>query len=112
MNSEIFSEISPVIIKDGILFCSNRRFSAIKDRTSFDGDRLYSIYMAAKKDSAEWGKPEELKSPRTSFFNIGPMCLAPDGKTVYFTSEVETGRVAHEKDFKNHNGIFIAELVR
>ena len=110
MNSEIFSEISPVIIKDGILFCSNRRFSAIKDRTSFDGDRLYSIYMAAKKDSTEWGKPEELNSPRTSFFNIGPMCLAPDGKTVYFTSEVETGKVATRKNFKNHNGIFIAEL--
>jgi hypothetical protein len=111
INSEIFSEISPFIVKDGIIFCSNRRFSAITDRTSFDGDRLYSIYLASRKDSLEWGKPEELKSSRTSLFNIGPMCLAPDGKTVYFTSEVETGRVATRKNFKNHNGIFISDLV-
>lgn len=110
INSEIFSEISPVIVKDGIFFCSNRRFSAIKDRTSFEGERLYSIYMASRKDSAKWGKPQEINSPRTSFFNIGPMCVASDGKTVYFTSEVETGKVTSRKNFRNHNGIFIAEL--
>jgi chitodextrinase len=36
--------------------------------------------------------------------------LAPDGKTVYFTSEVETGKMAENKKFMNHSGIFIAEL--
>ena len=109
-NSDVFSEISPVIVKDGIIFCSDRRFSGIKDRTSFDGNRLYNIYLAEKKDSAEWRKPEELKSERSNLFNNGPLCFAPDGKTVYFTSEIETGKAAKKKNFKNHSGIFIADL--
>lgn len=109
-NRSSFSDISPVIIKDGILFCSNRRFSVVKDRTSFDGRRLYNIYFAAKKDSAEWRTPYELQSERGTLFNIGPLCLAPDKKTVYFTTEIETGSAAKKKNFINHNGIFIAEL--
>jgi hypothetical protein len=110
VSSDAFSEISPVIVKDGIIFCSNKRFSGIKDRTSFDGSRLYNIYMAEKKDTTAFRKPEELKSERSSLFNSGPLCFAPDGKTVYFTSEVETGKAAKQRKFKNHNGIFIAEL--
>jgi len=109
-NSAGFSEISPVIVKDGIIFCSNRRFSVVKDRTSFNGNRLYNIYLAEKKDSADFLKPKELKSERSSLFNNGPLCIAPDGKTVYFTSEVETGKPANDKKFKNSSGIFIAQL--
>jgi hypothetical protein len=109
-NSSIFSEISPVIVKDGIIFCSDRRFSAIKDRTAFDGHRLYNIYIAERKDTSGWGAPKELKSERSSLFNNGPLCIAPDGKTVYFTSEIETGNAAKRQKFKNHNGIFIADL--
>ena len=109
-NSDAFSEISPVIVKDGIIFCSNRRLSGFKDRTSFDGNRLYNIYLVQKKDTSEWGKHVELKSERSALLNNGPFCIAPDGKTVYFTSEIETGKPASKKNFKNHNGIFIADL--
>ena len=35
-----FSEISPVITGEGIIFCSDRRLSAVTDRTSFDNRRL------------------------------------------------------------------------
>lgn len=109
-NLNNYSEISPVIVKDGILFCSDRRFSLVKDRIAFDDRRLYNIYFAGKADSLTWSRPEEIKSERRSLFNNGPLCLAPDGKTVYFTSEVETGEEAMNKNFKNHSGIFIAEL--
>jgi hypothetical protein len=109
-NNALFSEISPVIIQDGIIFCSDRRFSAIKDRTSFDGNRLYNIYLAQKIDTSAWGKPVLLKSERSTLFNNGPLCFAPDGKTVYFTSEVETGSETRDKNFRNHSGIFVAEL--
>jgi len=109
-SSEAFSEISPVIVKDGIIFCSNRRFSGLNDRTAYDGRRLYNIYLAERKDTLEWRKPTELKSERSFLFNNGPLCLSPDGKTVYFTSEVETGNITKKKDFKNHSGIFIADL--
>ena len=66
--------------------------AAVKDRTAFDGSRLYNIYLAERKDTSEWEKPKELKSERSSLFNNGPLCFAPDGKTVYFTSEIETGK--------------------
>jgi hypothetical protein len=109
-NSDAFSEISPVIVRDGILFCSTRRFSMLKDRTAWDGHRLYNIYLAEKKDTSGWGNPKELKSERSSLFNNGPLCIGPDGRTVYFTSEIETGKAAKMKNFKNHSGIFTAEL--
>lgn len=108
-NEGAYSEISPVIVKDGIIFCSNRRFSGLKDRTTFEGRRLYNIYKVVKKDTV-WEKPEEIKSERANLFNIGPLCIAPDDKTVYFTSEIETGKAAKKRNFKNHSGIFIAEL--
>ena len=108
-NTVGFSEIAPVIVKDGIIFCSDRRFSVLKDRTGYDGSRLYNIYQAERKDTSDWTNPVELKSERSSFFNNGPMCFAPDGKTVYFTSEVETGKAAKREKFINHSGIFIAD---
>ena len=109
-NIDGFNNISPVIVKSGIIFCSDRRFSAFRDRTSYDGRRLYNIYLAVKKDTSGFSKPIELTSERSNKFNSGPLCLAPDGKTIYFTSEVETGKMAENKKFRNHSGIFIAEL--
>src|SRR4030042_6207279 len=109
-NDGIFNEISPVIVRDGIIFCSDRRFSAVRDRKSFEGIRLYNIYIAERKDSSDWGKPVQLKSERNTLFNSGPLCFSPDGKTVYFTSEVETGKDTRKRSFRNHSGIFIAEF--
>ena len=106
-----FNNISPVIVRDGILFCSDKRYSGITDRTSFDGRRLYNIYLTEKKDTSEYTKPVVLNSDRNNKFNNGPLCIAPDGKTVYFTSEVETGKITTSKKFRNHSGIFTAELV-
>jgi chitodextrinase len=108
-NTSGFSNISPVIVKDGILFCSDKRFSGFKDRTSFDGRRLYNIYLAGIKDTS-FEKPLAIKSERSNKFNNGPLCIGPDGKTIYFTSETETGKIALNKKFKNHSGIFIGEL--
>ncbi len=51
-----------------------------------------------------------MRANRVEKFNNGPLCLAPDGKTVYFTSEIETGKSSKSKKFRNRNGIFIAEL--
>ena len=109
-NTNFFNDISPVIVSDGIIFCSDKRFSIIKDRTSYDGRRLYNFYLAERIDTSGWRDIREIKSPRSSKFNNGPFCFAPDGKTIYFTSEVETGKIASKKNFRNHSGIFIAEL--
>lgn len=109
-NTTGYSDISPVITEDGILFCSDRRLSGITDRTSFDNRRLYSIYVAEKKDTSDWRKPVPVESDRTAQFNTGPLCIAPDGQTVYFTSEIETGVQSRNRNFRNHSGIFKAQL--
>jgi hypothetical protein len=110
VNSGIFSDISPVIIEDGIIFCSDRRTTGITDRTSFENRRLYNIYIADKKDTSDWRKPEVVKSERSLLFNNGPLCVSSDGRTVYFTSEVETGVQTKNRKYKNHSGIFTAVL--
>jgi hypothetical protein len=109
-NTTSFSEISPVITQNGIIFCSDRRLSGVTDRTSFDNRRLYNIYFAEKKDTTDWRKPVQVKSDRSAQFNNGPLCIGPDGRTVYFTSEIETGVPSRSRKFKNHSGIFIGEL--
>lgn len=105
-----FSDISPVIISDGVLFCSNRRFSSITDRVGFDGLRLYNIYLTKQKDSAQWTKPEMLSSERIERFNNGPLSVSADGSKVYFTSEVVTDKQTKKRRFKNHSGIFMADI--
>lgn len=109
-NDPVFSEISPVIVNDGIVFCSDRRFSSLRDRKSFEGNRIYNIYIAQRKDTSEYTRPVMLKSERSELFNNGPLSFAPNGKTVFFTSEVETGPVTKKRKYKNHSGIFSAEL--
>jgi Tol biopolymer transport system component len=109
-NQNFISDISPVMIDNGILFCSNRRASSIIDRTSFDGRRLYNIYITEKIDSTSWTRPRMLGSERKGLFNNGPVCISADGKTVYFTSETETGQSARNRKFRNRNGIFIASM--
>jgi len=106
-NTNRFNEISPVITHDGsIMFSSDRRLSAITDQTSFDGKRLFNIF----RKTANSNTVIELKSERTMKFNSGPFCISADGRTIYFTSEVETGRKTRNRNFTNRNGIFIAEL--
>jgi len=105
-----FSDIAPVFIRDGIMFCSDRRLSGVTDRTSFDNRRLYNIYIVEKKDTSDWRKPDLVKNERSAQFNTGPLCIAPDGKTVFFTSEIETGIPSKNRKFRNKSGIFEAEL--
>jgi hypothetical protein len=107
-NSGIFNEISPYIVKGKIVFCSDRRFSGIFDRTAWDGNRLFNFYQAERKDTVDFQKPSILKSSRSYLFNNGPFCFSPDGGTIYFTSEIETGVLTQNKSFKNHLGIFFA----
>jgi hypothetical protein len=109
-NSSVFNEISPVITRDGLIFCSDKRFSIIKDRTSFDGRRLYNLYLTAKEDTTSWKKPVEMKGERSTLFNNGPFCISPGDTAIYFTSEIETGNAAKKKNFRNHSGIFIAGI--
>jgi hypothetical protein len=109
-SSPVFNDIAPVIVKDGVVFCSNRKTSSISDATTFEGDHLYSIFYAQKKDTSEWAKEKRYGINSASLFNEGPICYTPDGKSIYFTRNIETGKAARKKNFVNKLGIFIADV--
>ena len=110
INSPLSNDIAPTVVKDGILFCSDKRTSNFTYGTTFDDERLFNIYYAQRKDSSDWGRPREIKGKGTSLFYYGPVCLAADGRTIYFTSSILSGKAAMKRNINNPRGIFIGDL--
>lgn len=109
-NSRISNNIAPVLVNDGIIFCSDRKTSSITGTTTFNDERLYNLYFVDWKDTASSKQTPEIKSNSSTILYYGPLCLAADGRTVYFTSSVLSGRAAKKKNVKNPMGIYIGEL--
>ncbi|MBA4321496.1 MAG: hypothetical protein C0408_01630 [Odoribacter sp.] len=102
--------IAPVLVKDGIIFCSDRRTSAITNKTTYNDERLYNVYIVARKDSSAWAQPLPVKSSTNPLLYYGPLCLAADGRAVYFTSSILSEKESKKKNVSNPRGIFIGEL--
>lgn len=109
LSSGQFNEMSAVLLEKGIVFCSDRRTSGVVNNKTFDGDRVYNIFFAERKDTLDWGRPEIYSDDLQSIFNQGPFCLSPDGQHIYFTSDVERGSSAFKRTFENRRGILIAD---
>jgi len=104
-----YNEMTAVLIQDGIAFCSDRRTSGVINNKSFDGDRVYSIFFAVRKDTMDWGKADIFSRDLQSVFTQGPFCFTPDGRQIYYTSEVERGSSAFRRGYNNRSGIMIAD---
>jgi hypothetical protein len=109
-NLSVSNEIAPVLVKDGIIFCSDRKTSGITNKTTFADERLYNIYLVERKDSSDWKRPLKISSSSNPLLYYGPLCLAPDGRTVYFTSSILSEKDARKRNVKNLNGIFTGVL--
>lgn len=109
VSSRIFNDMSPVLTKDGIAFCSDRRISAISDVRTFDRTLLYNIYYAFRKDTMEWGRANIFTRDLSPLANEGPFCFSPDGEQIYYTSNVKQGKEAKKQGVDNNRGIFIAD---
>jgi hypothetical protein len=110
-NKSLSSEIAPVVLKDGIYFCSDRKTSSLKEMTTYNDEHLYHIYYVQRKDTSNWSNPVELNGINNPVLYYGPLCIAPDGKTVYFTSSVLSGKAAKRRNIQNPLGIFVGQLV-
>jgi hypothetical protein len=111
-NSGEFNEIAPVIVKDGLIFCSDRETSSFTKKTSFSDERLYNLFFAQRKDSTSWKSPEQVKETGAAFLYYGPLAISSDGKTIYFTSSLISGKAARNKNLNNPRGIFSGTLSR
>ncbi|MEE4115680.1 MAG: PKD domain-containing protein [Marinilabiliaceae bacterium] len=108
LSSNLYNDMSPVLTKDGIFFCSDRNLSAFTDVREFNGEHIYNIYFAPKKDTMAWDKPV-LFGGDLSMVHEGPFCFTPDGSQIYFTSNIRTGKDAMKRGISNNKGIFIAD---
>jgi PKD repeat protein len=109
-SSSLSNDIAPVIFKDGVIFCSDRKTSSINSTTTYNGERLYNLWFVSWKDTASSRQPPEILSNNSTILYYGPLCFAPDGRTVYFTSGQLPGRAARRKNVQNPAGIYIGEL--
>lgn len=103
-----YNDMAPVVTKDGIVFCSDRNLSAFTDVREFNGEHIYNIYYASRKDSTDWNKPV-IFGDDLSMVHEGPFCFTPDGRQIYFTSNIKTGKDAMKRGISNNKGIFIAD---
>lgn len=109
-NFTFANDIAPVLIKDGIIFCSDKRTNPITLKTTFNNERLYNIYIAERIDSSTWNRPVNVSSSTNPLLYYGPLCIAPDGRTVYFTSGVLSGKESKKRSIVNPRGIYKGEL--
>ncbi|MFO7851111.1 MAG: PKD domain-containing protein [Bacteroidota bacterium] len=109
LSSNQFNEMTVVPLGEGIAFCSDRRTSGAVNNKTFEGDRIYNIFYAVREDTMEWGRPEIFSKDLHTIFTQGPFCFSPDGRQIYYTSDVERGNSAFRSDFENRSGILIAE---
>jgi Tol biopolymer transport system component len=109
-SSSLSNEIAPVLFKDGIIFCSDRKTSSINATTNYNDERLYNLWFVEWKDSVSSKQPPEIKSNTNTILYYGPLCFAPDGRTVYFTSSQLSRKAAKNRNIQNPMGIFTGEL--
>lgn len=100
-------DMAPVILSDGILFCSNRKVNPFLTKKNLEGVRLYELYFAPFDQNGNPGKPVRFGSNLGKDTNIGPASVSSDGKTLYFTRNYIVGRKV-KKNEPNKLGIFTA----
>lgn len=110
ISSKVYNDMTPVLMGDTIVFCSDRRSYGWQNDATFDGRKLYSIFSAQKIDSASYGDVEIFSKDIQSITDEGPFCFTPDGKQIYFTRSIDSGKRARKRgSINNNNGIFIAD---
>ena len=105
-NSQKSDEFSPVYYKNGLVFCSNRTSSLLKNyRTSENKGLLKISYI----DTAS-GKVKLFSKSLSTRFNDGPASFTRGGDTIYFSRNLKVDEAIDENSPRNKLGIFTAIL--
>jgi hypothetical protein len=100
-------DIAPVMMSDGILFCSNRKTNPFLTKKNLEGVRLYDLYFAPFNPEGNLSKPVRFAPNLGKDANIGPASFSADGNTLYFTRNYMSGKNL-KKGQANKLGIFTA----
>lgn len=107
-NSEIFDDFAPVMVENGIIFCSNRKKKALINYTTDDDEHLLDIYYVEQKDSLKWKRPKLMSDNISTIFHEGPACITKDQSVIYFTRNYIVDKKRRKTNSNNNFGIFIA----
>ena len=104
-------DFSPVLYKNGLVYCSNTINSSVMSLKS-DDENLFDILFVEKKDSGNWKTPILLSENLTTMFNEGPSTFSSNGDTIFYArnNEIE-GKLKDINDPSNTLGIFSAEKI-
>jgi len=105
--SSASDDMAPVILNDGILFCSNRKANPFLTKKNLEGVRLYELYFAPFSEEGEPVSPARFAPGLVKDANIGPASITTDGNTLYFTRNLSEGRKLGKRQ-SNRLGIFTA----
>jgi len=104
-------EFSPVLYRDGIIFCTNQRDNSLAGYDD-DENRLFKIFFTARDNSSNWKTPRIFSREITSGFNDGPVTFNSGGTIMYFTRNNRIDRtLSNIKDTTNKLGIYSAKMV-
>ncbi len=101
-------DMAPVILSNGILFCSNRKSNPFLTKKNLEGIRLYELYFAPFNLAGEPDRPVRFATNLGKDANIGPASVSTDGNTLYFTRNYSAGRKLGKSE-PNRLGIFTAK---
>ncbi len=102
-----FSEHSPTIYGDGIVFCSDRRSKLFTTVSDSSGNYLSKLYMVDQLNEKDETKTEMFSDRLQGLLNEGAATFNSDGSVIYFTSNIDS-------DSKTENGslgIFYSENI-
>ncbi len=105
--SSMSDDMAPVIMRDGLLFSSNRKTNPFLTRRNREGVRLYELYLAPFGSDGEPGRPVRFAPYLGGDANVGPAAMSPDGNTLLFTRNYTGGRKLGRKQ-SNRLGLFTA----
>jgi len=80
-----WSDISPVLLPNGLAFVSNREDQVIVSRFSETLSEPFYRFYFAEKNGKDFAKPVRLKGEVNDKFSEGPISFSPDFKTIYFS---------------------------
>ncbi len=102
-------DMAPVIMRDGLLFSSNRKTNPFLTRKNREGVRLYELYFAPFNSEGVPGRPVRFAPYLGSDANTGPASVSSDGSVLWFTRNYTGGRRLGRRQ-SNRLGLFTATL--
>lgn len=106
------NEFAPVIYKNGVVYCSDKRNTILLSYTDLQNKYLTDIYWSELKKSGKFGNPQSFSKALTTQYYEGPVTFSKDGNTIYFTRTMDiTKKRGNSLRGDSVLGIYSAEYV-